>query len=60
MDAKRHFCGFCGTPLSYWSENPKSEAEFISLTLGSLVGDDLRDLDELGLLPEGGIGRVGG
>jgi len=51
-DAKRHFCGFCGTPLSYWSESPPSEAEYISLTLGSLSGSDLRDLDELGLLPK--------
>jgi hypothetical protein len=59
-DAKRHFCGFCGTPLSYWSESPPSEADFISLTLGSLVGDDLRDLDELGLLPEGALGELEG
>jgi hypothetical protein len=51
-DAKRHFCGFCGTSLSYWSESPPSEAEYISLTLGSLSGSDLRDLDELGLLPK--------
>ncbi|KAE8446680.1 hypothetical protein EG329_011724 [Mollisiaceae sp. DMI_Dod_QoI] len=48
---KRHFCGFCGTPLSYWSESPPTEAEYISLTLGSLAGSDLRDLEDLGLLP---------
>ena len=46
---KRHFCGFCGTPLSYWSESPPEEKEFISVTLGSLSGDDLRSLEELGL-----------
>lgn len=52
-NAKRCFCGFCGTPLSYWNELPKSdEAEYISLTLGSLNGSDLRDLEELGLLPK--------
>ncbi len=50
--AKRHFCGFCGTPLSYWSESPPSEADYISLTLGSLSESDLRDLDDLGLLPK--------
>jgi hypothetical protein len=50
--SKRHFCGFCGTPLSYWSESPPEEAEYISLTLGSLSGADLRDLEELGLLPK--------
>lgn len=50
--AKRHFCGFCGTPLSYWSEEPRSEAEFINLTLGSLLQEDLQDLEDLGLIPE--------
>jgi hypothetical protein len=52
----RHFCGFCGTPLSYWSESPPEESEFISLTLGTLEEDDLRDLEDLGLVP----GDVGG
>jgi len=52
QNAKRHFCGFCGTPLSYWSESPLSEAQYISLTLGSLSTEDLRDLDDLGLLPD--------
>ncbi|KAK3313410.1 hypothetical protein B0H66DRAFT_482827 [Apodospora peruviana] len=47
----RHFCGFCGTPLSYWSEEPRSEADFIHLTLGSLVQEDLADLEDLGLVP---------
>lgn len=46
----RHFCGFCGTPLSYWSEEPRTEADFIQLTLGSLHNDDLGDLEDLGLL----------
>ncbi|KAL2160509.1 hypothetical protein VTH06DRAFT_1197 [Thermothelomyces fergusii] len=46
--AMRHFCGFCGTPLSYWSESPRSEADFIRLTLGSLLPEDLRDLEEWG------------
>ncbi|RDA87963.1 hypothetical protein CP532_3444 [Ophiocordyceps camponoti-leonardi (nom. inval.)] len=50
--AKRHFCGFCGTPLSYWSEKPMSEAEYINLTLGSLMGEDLRDLEDMGLIPD--------
>lgn len=49
--SQRHFCGYCGTPLSYWSETPLSEAEYICLTLASLYGDDLRDLEELGLIP---------
>ncbi|PQE13077.1 Glutathione-dependent formaldehyde-activating enzyme centromere V protein [Rutstroemia sp. NJR-2017a BBW] len=50
--AKRHFCGFCGTPLSYWTEEPASHADYISLTLGSLASSDLQDLEELGLLPK--------
>ncbi|KAI5465627.1 hypothetical protein BGZ63DRAFT_420180 [Mariannaea sp. PMI_226] len=50
--SKRQFCGYCGTPLSYWCENPPSEAEYIHLTLGSLLREDLRDLEDMGLLPE--------
>ncbi|KAL8361835.1 hypothetical protein RB601_007580 [Gaeumannomyces tritici] len=49
--SKRGFCGFCGTPLSYWSEDPPAEADFIRLTLGSLCGEDLGDLEDLGLVP---------
>lgn len=49
----RHFCGFCGTPISYWSESPRSEADFIQLTLGSLLTDDLHDLEEMGLILPG-------
>jgi len=52
--AKRHFCGFCGTPLSYWSEEPPSESEFIHVTLGSLSAEDLGDLEDLELLPAEG------
>ncbi|GJN68951.1 hypothetical protein PLIIFM63780_000860 [Purpureocillium lilacinum] len=50
--SKRHFCGFCGTPLSYWSENPRSEADYIQLTLGSLLREDLADLEDMGLIPD--------
>ncbi|KAK4197444.1 hypothetical protein QBC40DRAFT_267621 [Triangularia verruculosa] len=51
-----HFCGYCGTPLSYHTSSPSSEADFIQLTLGSLWDTDLAQLDQLGLLPssEGG------
>ncbi|OHF00118.1 hypothetical protein CORC01_04526 [Colletotrichum orchidophilum] len=50
--SKRNFCGFCGTPLSYWTERPPTEANFIHLTLASLRDEDLRDLEEWGLIPE--------
>ncbi|KAJ8126126.1 hypothetical protein O1611_g7511 [Lasiodiplodia mahajangana] len=50
--AQRSFCGYCGTPLSYWSEQPPSEAEYIQLTLGSLFTQDLHSLQDLGLLPD--------
>lgn len=48
----RHFCGFCGTPLSYWSEQPRSEADFIQVALGSLCSENLHDLEDLGLAPD--------
>jgi len=47
----RHFCGYCGTPLSYWRENPIREKDYISVTLGSLWGDDVKVLEEMGVLP---------
>ena len=50
--SKRHFCGFCGTPLSYWSESPHTEADFIHLTLGSLLREDITDLEDMGLMSE--------
>ncbi|KAG4430365.1 hypothetical protein IFR05_014150 [Cadophora sp. M221] len=55
QSSKRHFCGFCGTPLAFWSEETPAEAEYISLTLGSLAGKDLRDLEDLGVLPREAI-----
>ncbi|KAH6627693.1 hypothetical protein F5144DRAFT_281718 [Chaetomium tenue] len=54
---RRYFCGFCGTPLSFWSESPPAEADFICLTLGSLLPEDLADLEELGLLAGLGLPR---
>lgn len=46
----RHFCGFCGTPLTYWSEDPPEEADYIQLALGSLSPGDLADLEDRGFL----------
>ncbi|KAJ9636110.1 uncharacterized protein PV06_04234 [Exophiala oligosperma] len=48
---QRVFCGYCGTHLSFWTENPSSEAEFMNITLGSLLGEDIQALQELDLLP---------
>ncbi|KAL9608865.1 MAG: hypothetical protein Q9167_006314, partial [Letrouitia subvulpina] len=47
---KRHFCGFCGTPLSHWSEETEDEAEFIYVNIGSLKSDSVERLEEEGLL----------
>ena len=48
---KRNFCGFCGTPLTYWSEDPPEEADYISVTIGSLSPHDQIAIEDLGLLP---------
>ena len=48
---RRSFCGYCGTPLTYWSEYPRDEADFMSVTIGSLYGEDQRMLEDLDLLP---------
>lgn len=52
QSSKRQFCGYCGTPLSFWCEQPPTEAEFIHLTLGSLIQEDLQDLEDMGLIPD--------
>ena len=48
---KRHFCGFCGTPLSHWSEENPLDADKICLTMGSLSSESLNLLGDIGLLP---------
>lgn len=50
-DTQRNFCGYCGTPLTFWTDKPVSEAEFMCVALGSLLGDDLRLLEDLQILP---------
>ncbi|OQD78382.1 hypothetical protein PENDEC_c001G00941 [Penicillium decumbens] len=51
-ETRRIFCGFCGTPLTFWTEEPRDEADFMNVVIGSLVSEDQRVLEELGLLPE--------
>ncbi|KAJ5332691.1 Glutathione-dependent formaldehyde-activating enzyme/centromere protein V [Penicillium brevicompactum] len=51
-NTKRVFCGFCGTPLTFWTEDPHDESDFMSVAIGSLLVEDQRVLDDLGLLPE--------
>ena len=48
--SKRHFCGFCGTPLTYWSEDPKEEAEWVYVSLGSLRNKSIEALETAGFL----------
>ncbi|KAJ5226322.1 hypothetical protein N7468_007547 [Penicillium chermesinum] len=31
-ETRRIFCGFCGTPLTFWTEEPREEAEFLSIS----------------------------
>ena len=52
---KHYFCGFCGTPLSYWSEESEEEAEWLRVSLGSLDGRSLGVLGDVGILPPGAI-----
>ncbi|KAL8243943.1 hypothetical protein R6Q59_010201 [Mikania micrantha] len=50
--SQRKFCGYCGTHLSYWTEEPHEEQDYINVTLGSFSTRDLNTLQELELLPE--------
>lgn len=38
--------------MSYFTDEPRSEADYIQLTLGSLLTEDLHDLEEMGLVGE--------
>ncbi|OOQ87769.1 hypothetical protein PEBR_16448 [Penicillium brasilianum] len=49
---RRIFCGFCGTPLTFWTEEPEEEANFMSISIGSLSRAHQRALEDLDLLPE--------
>jgi hypothetical protein len=49
--SKRVFCGYCGTHLTYWTEAAEDDADYLDVTVGSLFGEDLRSLAEIGLLP---------
>lgn len=49
---QRKFCGFCGTHISYWTEEPVSEQNYMNITLGSLRRRDLSALEDLDLLPD--------
>ena len=53
---QRRFCGYCGTSLTYWCENPLSEAKFILITLGSLKAQHLNDLADMGFVSVGSDG----
>lgn len=50
LEGHRYFCGLCGTPIAYHSEEPE-ESDYIMITLGSLDPQDLRDLEAMGLIP---------
>ncbi|RMD39341.1 hypothetical protein DV735_g5779, partial [Chaetothyriales sp. CBS 134920] len=47
------FCGYCGTQISRWSEQPRGEADFLNVTLATLGPRGLDLLEELDLLPTG-------
>lgn len=46
--SKRYFCGFCGTQLTYWSEESREEADWVCVSVGSLRGESLEILEEAG------------
>ena len=42
-----HFCGFCGSPLSRWSERPRAEAEWLLVHVDTLDEDALGAWEDL-------------
>ena len=49
---KRHFCGFCGTQLSHWSEESQEEAEWVCVNLNSLRSESMERLEDAGILSD--------
>lgn len=49
---RHQFCGYCGTPLARWDASSREAEAFVALTLGSLLDEDVEQLDVLGLLGE--------
>ena len=43
---KRHFCGYCGTPLSSWNESTHREADWIRVNVGSLRNESVHRLKQ--------------
>ncbi|KAF2401913.1 hypothetical protein EJ06DRAFT_555533 [Trichodelitschia bisporula] len=50
-NTRRQFCGYCGTQLAQWEDVANPADEYINLTLGSLLDEDLDLLEGMGLLP---------
>ncbi|OCK85868.1 hypothetical protein K432DRAFT_377248 [Lepidopterella palustris CBS 459.81] len=50
-NSRRTFCGYCGTPLTAWHERTRDDAEYILLTVGSLLDEDQEALGDFGWLP---------
>ncbi|KAL8827848.1 MAG: hypothetical protein Q9170_006848 [Blastenia crenularia] len=48
--SKRHFCGFCGTSLTHWSEESNDDADWVYVNLGSLRNGSVEKLADEGLL----------
>ncbi|KAL8840179.1 MAG: hypothetical protein Q9205_006113 [Flavoplaca limonia] len=50
--SKRHFCGFCGDPLTHWSEQHQDDIDWVHVNLGSLRRGSVEKLADHGLLPD--------
>lgn len=49
---RRQFCGYCGTHLTAWNEAEAEAADYLDVTLGSLLNDSLAKLETLNIIPD--------
>ncbi|KAK5171014.1 uncharacterized protein LTR77_004158 [Saxophila tyrrhenica] len=47
---RRQFCGYCGTHLTAWNEGHGHEADFLDVTLGSLMNESFDTLEALNII----------
>jgi hypothetical protein len=47
---RRQFCGYCGTHLTAWNEDDNHSADYLNVTLGSLLSESVDMLEAMNIV----------